>query len=404
MTINKFIIFYFLLAISLTTSAQITFEPGYYINNEGQRVDGLIRNTDWVYNPVQFDFKESINAPINNIELQDIKEFGIDGGSKYIKKTVDIDKSSNDIVSLTTDRDPTFEKETVLLKVLIEGSASLYQYQEQNLIRFFYETSETDAKQLIYKRYLLTPGRIASNNNYWQQLLNEVNCLKREANEIQKTEYKRSDLIKYFTSENKCLNSDFKSYLGNTKKFDFNLNLRPGINFTDLIVENSSEKGINANFYSQTSFRIGIETELVFPFNKNKWALIFEPYYEYYNSEVSERSDNSNDPFGSVNYNTINFPLGARYYLYLSQKSSLYINLGFQYNFAINSSLYFDQNEENGLDVKAGQNLFFGLGYQFNKKYGVEFRLHTERDILSDYLLYDGNFQSAAIIISYKLF
>mgnify|MGYP001319545011 FL=1 len=142
MKINNFIIFYFLLAISFTTSAQITFEHGYYINNEGLKVDGLIKNLDWVYNPVQFDFKKSINAPINNIELQDIKEFGIDGGSKYIKKTVDIDKSSNDIVSLTSYRIPTFEKETVLLKVLIEGSASLYQYQEQNLIRFFYETSE----------------------------------------------------------------------------------------------------------------------------------------------------------------------------------------------------------------------------------------------------------------------
>ena len=37
--------------------AQTSFEKGYFINNEGQKTDCLIKNIDWKDNPTEIKFK-----------------------------------------------------------------------------------------------------------------------------------------------------------------------------------------------------------------------------------------------------------------------------------------------------------------------------------------------------------
>jgi len=46
-------------------------------------------------------------------------------------------RSSASISKLDKERDPSFNSERHLLKVLVEGEATLYLYEDQNLKRFF---------------------------------------------------------------------------------------------------------------------------------------------------------------------------------------------------------------------------------------------------------------------------
>lgn len=147
-----FFVGYFV-TLNFTGYSQIHFEKGYYVNNNGERVDGFIKNIGWKNNPYNFAFKSSESAEDNNITIDSVKEFSIVGGVRYKRFDVYIDRSSNNVQSLSKVREPEFSEETLFLEVLLEGEASLYAYEEGNLKRYFYTTGTSPIEQLIYKKY-----------------------------------------------------------------------------------------------------------------------------------------------------------------------------------------------------------------------------------------------------------
>lgn len=56
----KTILIFTLTILSINTFAQ-DFEKGFYIENNGKRVDCLIKNIDWLYNPESFEYKLNEN-------------------------------------------------------------------------------------------------------------------------------------------------------------------------------------------------------------------------------------------------------------------------------------------------------------------------------------------------------
>src|SRR5690554_430767 len=161
-----FLLFYF---------AQTSFEPGYFIDNGGNKQQVLIKDIDWNNNPVFFEYKLTENSEILRNEIEKVKEFSVEGKRKYIRHTAEIEVTKNnaDVNSLSTDRNPVFEKRTVFLEVLLEADKSLYGYRDHNKMLFFYSTTESEAPiPLIYKKFLRNDGRISENNEYKQQLLN----------------------------------------------------------------------------------------------------------------------------------------------------------------------------------------------------------------------------------------
>ena len=108
-----------ILLYSLTTLAQIKFEKGYFISNDGTKTECLIKNIDWENNPSRITFKLNENSIPKEITINEIEEFGIDDISKYERHTVSIDVSSQNLISLEKKVSPTFEEMQLLLKVLI---------------------------------------------------------------------------------------------------------------------------------------------------------------------------------------------------------------------------------------------------------------------------------------------
>ena len=119
MEMKKITPLFLVLIFSLSSYAQINFEPGYYIDEDAKRINCLIKNEGWRSNPSKIEIKTDQNASKINVSKQSIKEFGIENKVKYIKAAVDINRSSEKLLELSRNRNPEFKEEDLLLLSLI---------------------------------------------------------------------------------------------------------------------------------------------------------------------------------------------------------------------------------------------------------------------------------------------
>ncbi len=325
---NKKLILLFLIILSQTSYSQITFEKGYIIKNTGEKETCLIKNVDWRDNPSKIEYKLSNNGDIKVAGIKNISEFGIDNYSKYIRVTTDIDKSTNKINRLDKDRNPHFKKETMFLKTLVEGKASLYKYTKGDLNRYFFKIDDKPIKQLVYKTFLTPKGQIGKNENYKQQLADNLKCSDITLDKIKGLEYKQKDLIKIFVLYNQCTNNKFQNFEAKTKKDLFNLNIRLGLRSSSLSIKNGISEDVNTAFNNELSIRLGAETEFILPFNKNKWGIIIEPTFQQYKSKktINVSTVSGGKLINSINYKSVEIPVGIRYYMFLKNKTKLFVN------------------------------------------------------------------------------
>ena len=146
---NKILCFIIVILIGFQSFAQIRFEEGYYIDNNGNRTECLIKNIDWRDNPTEFKFKLNDNAEVESKNIEEIKEFGIYEESRFIKAKVEIDHSSKErIDQMSKNKDPEFSSETLFLRVLVSGKANLYEYGQSDSKKYFFSVDEKEIKQL----------------------------------------------------------------------------------------------------------------------------------------------------------------------------------------------------------------------------------------------------------------
>lgn len=398
-----------LFIIGLNSYSQITFEEGYFINNSGQKITCLIKNVDWKNTPTQIEYKLQENDEAQLKSIETLNEFGINGISKYIKAKVEIDRSSKNINRLSQNRNPIFSEENLFLKVLVEGQANLYEYNDGNLLRYFYSLKDSEIKQLIYKKYKTVNGDVSENNRYRQQLWSDLSCDGFDQQKLEYINYSKRDLVKQFTKFNDCVESDYINFNAKDKRDFFHLTIKPRLNISSLTFGNSLSDIDPIEFDDETGFGIGIDLEFVLPFNKNKWAITLEPAYQSFKSESSSPTDNivGGERVAIVDYSSIEIPIGLRHYFYINKKSAIYLNAAYVMDFSMSSSVEFtrkDGSNLNTIEVKKGNNIAFGAGYQYNKKFSLEFRYQTNRDILDSYEYWSSDYSSMSFILGYQIF
>lgn len=268
-------------------SAQVKFEKGYFITNDGQRHEAFIKNIDWLNNPTEFTYKLDENAPKQTATIKDVKEFQIYGYKKLVRYIGDIDSSSSELSSLSEKKDPENIHKEVFLYELVGGKTNLYSYRDNYVKKYFYSTNDGNIIALIYKQYYFVDTdnstKIATNNSYKDTLTSLFSDDPKALSLINYCKYYEDDLTKVFS----LYNGDGIKKEASGK---FNLYLRAGLNFHNLKIENNYLY-FTSNYPSKTSFRFGVELEWIMPFNKNKWALIFEPnYYSYKNEENNPKN------------------------------------------------------------------------------------------------------------------
>jgi hypothetical protein len=209
---KKQLLFLTIAILSFNSYSQIAFEKGYYIDNMNQKTNCLIKNIDWKNNPIEFEYKQSENSESKTMTIKSIKEFGIDNISKYIRTTINIDRSSENINSLSDDKIPIFQEEELFLKVLVEGKATLYEYVDGNLIRYFYNNDNSTIEQLIFKSYITPENNIGRNNRFREQLWINLKCPNFKISEIENLEYKKNELVVFFIEYNECNNQEYVNF------------------------------------------------------------------------------------------------------------------------------------------------------------------------------------------------
>lgn len=405
-----------LTAISIVSFAQINFEKSYYINNNGQKTECLIKNVDWKFNPNSFIYKLSEDGEEKTATIKDVKEFEIYNQSHYIRANVKIDASSEDITQLSQQEKPEFVEEELFLKQLTNGTAKLYKFSGATYnTKYFYQLEDGTINQLIYKMYYYskdpsanTTSSFSYNETYKTQLRNDLKCSAIQTNEANKLPYKQGDLTKFFNKYNECADPNYvkKSETKNGKQL--NVNLRPRINYSSLSINDNLMYMSEFDMENKVGFGFGVEFELILPINKNKWSIILEPTYHTYKSEkISDIPFYADKRTTVVDYTAIELPIGFRHYMFLNNRSKLFINAQFVLAFNTDSTIKSERKSlsiSNTYEAKPAPNFAFGLGYNFNNKYGAEVRYFTNKSITKDNPLVGTNFKNISFILSYQLF
>jgi hypothetical protein len=308
---------------------QLKFGKGYFIDSSGKKTECLILNADWSYNPTFFEYKMDPDAPRLSKTIAEVKEFVIDRTAKYVSAKVKMDRSSDELDdnAISDSFDPEWKEEAIFLKVITEGDATLFSYEEQDFVRYFFKTNASPAEQLVYKRYK-KPGETSFgyNRNYVNQLFAQVNCLHIPSYRMEDISYSADALGKWFQKHNQCIDPNYKPAIAAKKRKLFFPKIFAGANYVSYQSGNSVfAPESNINYGYKIGFTYGAELEFVFPFANNKWSFFAEP------SVLSYRSSGINS-FGAkipIEYNTINILLGFRYYSFLNDRVKLFFDAGF---------------------------------------------------------------------------
>jgi hypothetical protein len=222
--------------------------------------------------------------------------------------------------------------------------------------------------------------------------------------EVKKINYNSQDLENYFRSYNRSFGDTTAEITPPTKRSYLNLKLTPGISFSSgsMSIPEVSDAYVRyhkVNYEPNQAFRAGLEVEWVFSYHNYKWAIVFEPTFQSFNSDTAPEE-------GTIDYKSVEFPLGVRYYYHLSDQTRLYLNgfyvPGFAMNFDSKVNYISDKNVPKSLDVKSSGNMAFGGGVDY-KKFSLEARYNTNR-ILSDAPFLNPGFSRFSIILGYRIF
>ncbi len=382
---------------AINAYAQITFEKGYFINPKNEKITCLIKNIVWKNNPSKIEYKLNESDEVRVAAVNEILEFGIDGFSKYISRTVAIDRSSNNTDKLSSQRAPKFKQEDLFLKTLIEGDASLYMYEDGELRCYFYTTSTKNIEQLVFKFYRTNANKIGFNTQYKQQLLNNLNCSKITMKQVENLNYQKKDLITFFSLYNDCQGKQFVNYEETEKRKNISLTIRPGIYNSKVYVSNTNFSSRNVNFDSEVGFRVGVEVGFILPFNKNKWEVFIEPTYRIFKAEKEIPSHNV-----TANLNSIELPFGVRHHMFLNDGSDFFVNGAFVLEYGQNANI--EYSNAAGIEIGRSYSTAFGIGYKHHETYSLELRYQMNKGLFGDYLLWNSDNNSISIIFGYSIF
>ena len=419
---NRLSIILLLYFITNLCFSQTEFQEGYYVNRENQKIACFIKNEDWRNNPSEIQIRTNPQASVQTVTMDDILSFEIFENAKFIRKEVGIDRSSEQVSRMSNKRAPEFNQEVLLLKVVVEGNASLYHYQGSGVERFFYTSPTTkEPKQLIYKKFkvetavdaygnLLKANVVATNNEYQQQLYSELNCQFSSTQQFETLRYTKKSLTKYFKDYNKCSNSSYKTYGEIEEKFSFATTLRIGLNNSKLETDTDARDFRSVEFDGQSSVRLSTEFELLLPFNNNRWGIIVEPTYQSFNADDRREVTGVEGGFinAEVEYSSIELPIGLRHYFLFQNDVKLFINLSYVVDFASSSSkVTFTRNDDTIFresSIDSNGNLALGAGLSFGDKLVIELRQHTGRNILTDVSSWDPTYRTFSFILGYTVF
>lgn len=353
-----------LFILTQTAFSQVRFQDGYYITKEGEKIVCQLEMRDWVsWNNTELTVKG--DQGISKVPIATISEFGVGNEVKFITAITELDSSYNDLRKLDFSPYPKFESKTLLLKVIVEGEYSLYQYLDSNIRKYFYQTQGSPIKQLIFKKYFYeSSSRIKENNGYLDQL-KAINVCK---NNPYLVNYEYEALKAYFLNLNECSANDVTFFEKSAVNPSFGLGVFGGVNLAAFKVKRLTLQEFAT--INTTSATFGVEGNYTLPLITN--ALRFNLSVSYSSFDVSDAV--VFPPFTSARdvtftYSDILVGGEAKYLFYVAQKNYVSVGIGLYTPIIIEDYTYtetvsnLDVSNNQGIKAVAG----IILGYNFDK-------------------------------------
>jgi len=401
----------FLTSFLFQLSAQNSFEEGYFIKNDGTRISCLIKNEKWNFNPSSFKYKLDKEKSSNTLTIENTKEVGINERYKFIRATVNVDHTLDDVNELKTGAKPNFKEETIFLNVLVEGQANLYSYYTNNFRRYFYNKNSENIEPLIYKEYLNANQQIAFNREFRTQLWNNLKCESIAFDKIQELKYTKNALGSFFIEYNTCNAAQVSNYLKLRKSSNnLNLKLRLGVLLSEVNIDsyNNYPSDITNKY---TRFRYGIEGEYFLPVKDrrlslstevsyNKYTILGEVEYQPFISSSTQDTLYRERQF-DLKYQFLEVPLNLRYYHTINSQNKLFFTTSFVFEVDI-KSVFSDGGAIEDF-IRSNNGFGVGVGYTYNNKVSIEYKYNFIR--ISDPLYgvsASVNYKSNFITIGYN--
>lgn len=382
-------------------SAQIEYEPGYYLNSSGEKVVGQIGNELWGKAPEEITFVNE-QGEETVISRADMSEFSIDGKVKFLRAMVPIDTSTNMLNVLSEMIEPLFDTQSVFLLVHIEGNVMLAEYLWEGHPRYFLSTDDGNSFiPLIYKKYRLITYdenggekiQIRENIMFKNQLLEHLSQSGVGFEEVANLEYSRRDLLKLIAEVNGDQSIDYSmgSFLSERVEIAGRLELT---RWNLKVVE--SPYTVNTGYTLGGS--VGTSFLIKFPFERVTLGLNFAPSLRFQN----KTSDSTEFRQYKIRYLSLEFPISGRLMYSFSPSTRVFAGVGYTWVFhPTKSSLQFEDGFGVMLNSSILSDNFFGeLGCSFLDKYSLHF-LYQKRNPMVKNL---WQFDMTSLVFGMRLF
>ena len=399
---NKYLSLLILFFIGLNSYAQKTFKKGFIITLNKNKINCLIENKDFYFDANLIYYKLSDESKEKTIPINLIKKLEIPDVLLLERHTVKIEKNDGNLSNISDVRYSNLTTESLLLKVIVEGKVRLLKYNFGKTNYFFY-VLDNKINLLEYKVYKNKNEKILKNLNYKKNLRENLKCSNSNLNS--NISYTEKSLIKYFKSFNNCNNSKSKIYKSSIRSGKIFVRVKTGVAFSK--AKNPFKSSLNLSFENKSSIILGAELEYNFPFSNKKWSVFIDPTLFFYKSNVNRTITNVASDLYSIDYKSLYIPIGIRHYLHLNNFNRLFLNTGVNHEFILKNELTYDYIINNNtyriLDYKIEpiNSLFFGIGYEFNKKFNIEFRYNKTKKLIDSKIL-NSNFSNTTIKIGYN--
>lgn len=389
--------------------------------NSGEILEGMIKN-DFQNEDAFLSFK--VNNEDTKISLVNINELIINDNEKYLSRLVEFHPNRIKSKVLITNSSFVDLKERiskhVLLKVLLEGEANLFQSFVNGVSIYFYSKSEyNNFTYLEYFDYVNKDLIFSSNDLYKRQLLLNFNCNQYLNDKFQYIKYSQEDLVGVIDQYNKCFNGYSKNLVTKRKKI-FRYSFFGGLKLINARFD-SETLGFKTKLSDNSSVpNFGFEFSHVIPNRKENFEIFSRIDFSSLKLDIFQLSK---VPFGITEFeekiyfdsSIFCFSIGSRYNIN-SLNDLKKGNLGF--DFSVNSSIPLNTNfiyskkgtngQDDRFDLsktlnKVAFNVCIGTSYTYMKKYTFEIRYNTNSNFVEKTIV-NANFSNLNIGFKYLIF
>jgi hypothetical protein len=371
-------------------TAQKNFQPAQVVNNAGDTVNGEVNYQNWKRNPSRILFRQKESGSALNYRPSDIKWFTV-ANEKYTSAIVMVDQREDHIAALVEDSTISLKTDTVFLLSMVEGTKSLYLYEDA--VMHFYIKENNDFTLLRYKKFLVVRNNstfATTRTDFISQLGNYLGGCIATTDAIAKAKYEQQALRKAYASYYSCAQVK-PVYVFKVVREKNPWGLFAGVSNTKLRFSSGDNYAITQpSFKSSLNFTAGAFYDFIIPRTLGKVSINNELGYTSYKATAYHENIRSSDYYAKSSYEIafsyVKLYNMLRYRYLLSNNNSVFANLGISNGFGFNvtneqltvSRFYTTERTEKEAAIheprKYEQGFVAGLGVKV-KQYLAELRL-----------------------------